>query len=329
MSGLFDIFKKKDDNIKRSSEQQLADIANEFVRQNRSKQRWRALLSLLFLGYIVSVSYISLRESGILQDTIEKKSPFVAEVLLSGVIQSTGGINADDAIELLQEAFEAENAKAVILRINSPGGSPVQSSRIYKAINRLKEKFNKKLYVIAEDVCTSGCYYIAAAADEIYTDESSIIGSIGVAMSSFSAVDAMKKIGIERRLYISGKNKGLIDMFLPEDEVIMNHIQTKILDKSHKNFINAVQKGRGDRLKDDEDLFTGLVWLGQDAHNLGLSDGIGDANFVATKLVGVKARILYEKEKTFLEKLTEASAKSIALVVGNHFSSKSWISTLQ
>ncbi|CAC9584651.1 Peptidase S49 [uncultured Gammaproteobacteria bacterium] len=329
MSGLFDFFKNKNDNIKRSSEEQLADIANEFVRQNKSKRRWRILLSLLFFGYIVSVSYVSLRESGILQDAMEKESPFVAEVLLSGVIQSTGGINADDAIELLQEAFEAENAKAVILRLNSPGGSPVQSSRIYKAINRLKAKFDKKLYVVAEDVCASGCYYIAAAADEIYTDESSIIGSIGVVMSSFGVVDAMKKIGIERRLYTAGKNKGLGDMFLPEDEATINHIQTQILDKSHQNFINAVKEGRGDRLKDNKDLFTGLVWLGQDAYDLGLIDGIGDANFVATELVGVKTRILYEKEKTLLEELTEASAKNIALVISNQFFSKSWMSTLQ
>jgi protease-4 len=254
---------------------------------------------------------------------------FVAEVLLSGVIQSAGGINADDAIELLQEAFKAENAKAVILRLNSPGGSPVQSSRIYKAINRLKAKFNKKLYVVAEDVCASGCYYIAAAADEIYADESSIIGSIGVVMSGFGVVDAMQKIGIERRLYTAGKNKGLGDMFLPEDEATINHIQTKILDKAHQNFINAVKKGRGNRLKDNKDLFTGLVWLGQDAYDLGLIDGIGDANFVATKLVGVKTRVLYEEEKTLLEELTEVSAKNIALVIGNQFFSKSWMSTLQ
>ncbi|SEH59517.1 periplasmic serine protease, ClpP class [Bathymodiolus azoricus thioautotrophic gill symbiont] len=331
MSGLFGFFKSKNDNdnVKRSSEEQLADIAHEFVRQNKSKRRWRILLSLLFFGYIVSVSYVSLRESGILQDAMEKESPFVAEVLLSGVIQSAGSINADDAIELLQEVFEAENAKAVILRLNSPGGSPVQSSRIYKAINRLKAKFNKKLYVVVEDVCASGCYYIAAAADEIYADESSIIGSIGVVMSSFGVVDAMKKIGIERRLYTAGKNKGLGDMFLPEDKATINHIQVQILDKSHQNFINAVKEGRGDRLKDNKDLFTGLVWLGQDAHDLGLIDGIGDANFVATELVGVKTRILYEEEKTLLEELTEASAKNIALVISNQFFSKSWMSTLQ
>ncbi len=326
---MFGFFKNKNNGVKRSSEEQLADIANEFVRQNKSKQRWRILLGVLFLGYVVSVSYFSLRESGVLQDAFEKESPFAAEVVLSGVIQSAGGIDADDAIELLQEAFEAENAKAVILRLNSPGGSPVQSSRIYKAINHLKAKFDKKLYVVVEDVCASGCYYIASAANEIYTDESSIVGSIGVMMSSFGAVDAMKKIGIERRLYTAGQNKGLGDMFLPEDEASIHHIQTQILDKSHQNFINAVKKGRGDRLKENKGLFTGLVWLGQDARDLGLTDGIGDANFVATELVGVKSRILYEKEKTLLEKLTEASAKSIALVIGNQLFSNSGVGTLQ
>ncbi len=322
-------FKRKSDNIQRSSDEQLADIAAEFVRQNKSKQRWRIFLSVLFLGYFASISYVGLQESGLLQDAINKESPFAAEVVLSGVIKSAGSIDADDAIELLQEAFEAENAKAVILRINSPGGSPVQSSRIYKAINRFKTKFNKKLYVVVEDVCASGCYYIASAADEIYADESSIIGSIGVAMSSFGAVNALKKIGVERRLYTAGKNKGLIDVFLPEDKVAVKHIQSEILDKSHQNFINAVKKGRGDRLKADKDLFTGLIWLGQDAHSLGLTDGIGDANFVATELLGVKIRILYEKEKTLLEQLTEASAESIALVIGNQLFSKDTVGTLQ
>lgn len=322
-------FKRKNNNIKRSSDEQLADIAAEFVRQNTSRRRWRLGLSLLFFGYFASVSYVGLQESGVLQDMIKKESPFVAEVVLSGVIQSAGGIDADDAIELLQEAFEAENAKAVILRINSPGGSPVQSSRIYKAINRFKVKFDKKLYIVIEDVCASGCYYIASAADEIYADESSIIGSIGVVISSFGAVDMMKKIGIDRRLYTAGKNKVLMDVFLPEDKEAIKHIQTEVLNKSHQNFINAVKQGRGDRLKNNKDLFTGLVWLGKDAHNLGLIDGVGDANFVATALLGVKTRILYEKEKTLLEQLTEASAKSIALVIGNQLFSKSRVGILQ
>ncbi len=327
---LFDFFKNKNANsIKRNSDEQLADIAAEFVRQNTSKRRWRLVLGLLFVGYVASMSYVSLQQSGILQDALKKESPFVAEVALNGVIQNTRGIEADDAIELLQEAFAAENAKAVILRLNSPGGSPVQSSRIHKAINHLKAKFNKKLYVVVEDICASGCYYIASAADEVYADESSIIGSIGVAISSFGAADAIKKIGIERRLYTAGENKALMDIFLPEDKAAIEHIQTNILDKSHQNFINIVKQSRGDKLKDNKDLFTGLVWLGRDAQDLGLIDGVGDANFIATKLVGVKTRVLYEKEKTLLQQLTEASAESIALVIIDQLFSKNSVGILQ
>ncbi len=315
--------------MKRTTDEQLADIAQEFVRQNKSKRRWRIIFGLLFVGYFAFISYIGVSESGILKNTLKKESPFVAEVVLSGTIQSTGSIDADEAIELLHSAFESENAKAVILRINSPGGSPVQSSRIYKAIVRFKKQFDKKIYVVIEDVCASGCYYIVSAADEIYADESSIIGSIGVVMSSFGAVDAIKKLGIQRRLYTAGKYKGLLDSFSPEDEKILMHIQTNILDKSHQNFINAVKAGRGDRLSKHEDLFTGLIWLGQDANNLGLIDGMADASYIAKHIIGVDSRILFEKEKTLLEQLTEASAKGIALVINNKLITQNFIGSLQ
>jgi protease-4 len=192
--------------------------------------------------------------------------------------------------------------------MNSPGGSPVQSSRIYKAIVRFKKQFDKKIYVVVEDVCASGCYYIASAADEIYADESSIVGSIGVVMSGFGAVDAIEKLGIQRRLYTAGKYKGLLDPFSPENEKTIAHIQDNILDKSHQNFINAVKAGRGNRLSDHKDLFTGLIWLGEDAKKLGLIEGIADANHIAKNIVGVESRILFEAEKTLLEQLTETSA---------------------
>ncbi|BBB22865.1 protease IV [Abyssogena phaseoliformis symbiont OG214] len=315
--------------MKRTTDEQLADIAQEFVRQNKSKRRWRIIFGLLFIGYFSFVSYIGMSESGLLETVLKKESPFVAEVVLSGTIQSSGSIDADEAIELLRSAFESENAKAVILRINSPGGSPVQSSRIYKAIVRFKKQFDKKIYAVIEDVCASGCYYIVSAADEIYADESSIIGSIGVVMSSFGAVDAIKKLGIKRRLYTAGKYKGLLDSFSPEDEKTLIHIQTNILDKSHQNFIDAVKAGRGDRLSKHKDLFTGLIWLGQDANKLGLIDGIADANYIAKHIIGIDSRILFEKEKTLLEQLTEASAKGVTLAIGDKLTFQNLIGSLQ
>ncbi|ABL02463.1 peptidase S49 [Candidatus Ruthia magnifica str. Cm (Calyptogena magnifica)] len=315
--------------MKRTADEQLADIAQEFVRQNKSKRRWRIIFSLLFVGYFYFVSYIGVSGSGILETVLKKESPFVAEVVLSGTIQSSGSIDADEAIELLHSAFESENAKAVILRINSPGGSPVQSSRIYKAIVRFKKQFDKKIYVVIEDICASGCYYIVSAADEIYADESSIIGSIGVVMSSFGAVDAIKKLGIKRRLYTAGKYKGLLDSFSPEDEKTLMHIQTSILDKSHQNFINAVKAGRGNKLSKHKDLFTGLIWLGQESNKLGLIDGIADANYIAKHIIGIDSRILFEKEKTLLEQLTEASAKDIVLAINDRLISQNPIGSLQ
>jgi Periplasmic serine proteases (ClpP class) len=180
---------------------------------------------------------LGIEESGLLEETLKKESPFVAEVVLSGTIQTAGEINADDAMQLLDDAFKAKNSKAVILRLNSPGGSPVQSSQIYQGILRLKKQHDKKLYVVIDDVCASGCYYIAASADEIYADESSIVGSIGVVISGFGVVEAIKKLGIERRLYTAGKHKGLLDTFSNEDQLAIAHIKKNILDKSHQNFI--------------------------------------------------------------------------------------------
>ncbi len=311
-------------NKTNSSEQQLADIAKEFVKQNKSRNRWRLFFILIFIGYFGFISFLGIDESGLLDDVLKKDSPFAAEVILNGTIQTEGEINADDALELLQQAFEAENSKAVILRLNSPGGSPVQSSQIYSGILRLKKQYNKKLYVVIDDICASGCYYIAASADKIYADKSSIVGSIGVVMSSFGLVGAINKLGIERRLYVSGEHKGMMDPFSNEDEFAVSHIQENIIQKSHKIFIDAVKHTRGDKLSQNTDLFSGLIWLGEEALELGLIDEIADANTVATTVIGVSERVIYEQEKTILEQITEASSKGIALVLRNEIFSNNF-----
>jgi protease-4 len=256
-------------------------------------------------------------ESGLIGDALKKESPFAAEVVLSGTIQTEGEINADDALELLHKAFKEKNSKAVILRLNSPGGSPVQSSQIYNGILRLKKQYNKKMYVVIDDICASGCYYIAAAGDSIYADKSSIIGSIGVVMSGFGFVDAISKLGIERRMYSSGEHKSLLDPFINENEFAVSHIKQNILKKSHQIFIDVVKESRGEKLSKSVDLFSGLIWLGEDARELGLIDEIADANTVVTTVIGVSDRVIYEREKTLLEQLTEASAKGVALVFRN------------
>ncbi len=297
--------------------EQLAQIAKEFVRQNKSKSRWRIFFALIVVVYLTITAYIAITSTNAIDNILKKEQPFVSEVVLSGEITESGQINADDTINLLEDAFSAKNAKAVILRLNSPGGSPVQAYRIRDAIDRLRKHYDKKVFVAIEDICASACYLVASGADGIYANKSSIIGSIGVILSSFGAVDAIKKIGIDRRLYIAGKYKGMLDIFSPEDKYIKNYIQQEILTKSHQIFIATIKQGRGKKLVKDDNIFSGLIWLGDKSKSLGLIDGIGDAYYIANTIIGIKSRILYEKEKTFIELITESSASSIANTITN------------
>ena len=295
--------------------EQLTEIAKEFVRQGKSKRRWRiAFFIIIFVYFAINVNFL-IRDNSSLKDSFLKESDFVAEISLSGDIASNGTINAEESIDLIQSAFKAEKSKAIILKMNSPGGSPVQSSRIFKAINEFKEKYNKKLYVVIEDVCASGCYYIASSGDGIYANENSIIGSIGVIISSFGLTELMKKIGLERRLYTAGKYKGLLDPFSKEDESVVKHFNKHILEKAHKNFIDSVKSGRGDKLSKDPNLFSGLVWLGEDAKSLGLIDGIKDSSSVAKDIIGIENIVRLEKDKTLLEKIIDTSVGKIYLFI--------------
>jgi protease-4 len=300
-------FTRKKDNTPKSAEQQLADIAGELIKQNKAASRRRLLIVLAVLIYFGVMASVGLNQSGLLDELIKQEEPFVAEVILSGTIAQGAEIDSDDATELLEEAFSHENSKAVILRLNSGGGSPVQSSKIYDNIKRLKELHKKKLYVVIEDVCASGCYYIASSADEIYANKSSIVGSIGVIMPSFGLNKAIEKIGVERRVYTAGENKALLDIFSPENKKDVEHIQEKVLTVAHNNFISDVKTGRGDKLKDNKDIFSGLIWLANDAQKLGLIDGLGDAYFVANKIIKINNRVKFEKAKTLIEELTQAS----------------------
>lgn len=311
------------EKVEKQASEQLADIAIEFVKQNRSKRRWMRFLFLLIAIYLASLVYFTIDQTDLIDDVLQKEHPFVAEVVLQGEVSSNGDINTDDSVDLLEEAFSEDNAKAIILRLNSAGGSPVVAHQIYQAINRLKAHHQKKIYVVIEEICASACYLIAASADEIYADNSSIIGSIGVIISSFGLVEAIKKLGIERRLHAAGKYKGMLDPFSLENKAVNTHIQQEILDKSHQLFIDYVKKGRGKRLKTDTpDLFSGLVWLGEKSQDFGLIDGIGDSYFIANDIVGVKDRVLFEPKKTLLEELTQANSKSVFKQITTWFEKK-------
>src|SRR5260221_535968 len=222
-----------------------------------------------------------------------------------GVIDPKGDASADRITESLQNAFKNKNTQGVILRINSPGGSPVQAGIIYDEIRRLRGIYpNVPMYAVVEDICASGGYYIAAAADKIYVDKASIIGSIGVIMDGWGFTGTMEKLGVERRALTSGENKAFLDPFLPVDEKQKRHAQS-MLDDIHKQFIDVVRKGRGKRLKESPDIFSGLLWTGAKSVELGLSDGFGSVDFVAREVIKAEEALDYTKKQDFSERFAK------------------------
>lgn len=229
----------------------------------------------------------------------EETDEHTAYVDLKGAILTGNEADADRLIPAMEKALEAEGSKALVIRINSPGGSPVQSDRMYEAIQQLREEHGKPIYAAIEDIGASGAYYVAAATDGIYANPSSMIGSIGVISSSFGFTDLMDKLGVERRTYTAGDNKSMLDPFHEVKPSIKDHWET-ILESTHKTFIARVKEGRGDVLSDDEDtLFSGLVWDAQTALDLGLIDGMGSLRTVASDLIGASDTIDYTPPKPF------------------------------
>jgi protease-4 len=243
-----------------------------------------------------------------------------AVVDVSGPIMNGEKASADTIITALRNAFKAEHSQAVILRINSPGGSPVQSGYVYDEIKRLRGLYpQKKLYAVITDIGASGAYYMAAAADEIYADKASLVGSIGVISSGFGFVELIDKIGIERRTFTAGENKAFLDPFSPLKQEDKSFWQT-VLATTHQQFINQVRAGRGERLKGGDELFSGLVWTGEQALELGLIDGLGSTSMVAREIVGVEKMVDYTARPQPLERIIErlgiGVAKQLALELG-------------
>lgn len=235
-----------------------------------------------------------------------------AMVEIQGVIAEGETSNADAVVTGLRDAFKDKNTRGIILRINSPGGTPVQAGYIYDEIVRLRQLHPEiKLYAVISDLGASGGYYVAAAADEIYADKASLVGSIGVISSSFGFVNAMEKLGVERRLYTAGENKAFLDPFSPQKEVETQFWQG-VLAVTHQQFIGRVKAGRGDRLADDPRLFTGLIWTGEQALDLGLVDGLGSAGYVARELIGAEDIVDFTLRKTPFEELAEKLGVSIS-----------------
>lgn len=293
----------------------LKTIALEGLKEQKRARRWGIFFKLAMLAYVLFLVVAML--GGVKGKSVITADKITAAVDINGVIMDGGDVSADNVIPSLQEAFEDKRTKGVILRINSPGGSPVQAGYINDEIYRLKAKYkNIPVYAVVSDICASGGYYIAVAADNIYVDKASIVGSIGVRMDAFGFQEAMKKLGIERRLITAGEHKGILDPFSPLKENEVQHLKT-MLARTHKQFIDVVKKGRGKRLADNPDLFTGLFWTGEDAIKLGLADKLGSDTYIAREVIGAEDIVNFTAEKDVFEKLAERVSTSVSTAISD------------
>jgi protease IV len=285
----------------------LEKLATNYMAEQKTARRWRTFVRLAWLAFFVMLTW------GILDRGAPSKdfsTDHTAVIEIKGEIASGGESSADQIVTSLRSAFEDKGAKAVVLLINSPGGSPVQAGMINDEIYRLKVLHKKLVYAVVEETCASAAYYIAVAADQIFVDKASIVGSIGVLMDGFGFTGLMDKLGIERRLMTAGENKGFMDPFSPQTE--KHRVFTQgMLNEIHQQFITVVKKGRGARLKETPDTFTGLFWSGQQAVELGLADKIGTLDFVAREVVKAPELVDYTKRDNVAERLAKRFGAAI------------------
>ena len=293
----------------------LQDLAFAALKEQRASRRWGYVFKGFFIVYLVAFLIIAMPSTD-----MGVKKPHTALVEVQGVIAASADANADSIVTGLRRAFENPEAKALILRLNTPGGSPVQAGIINDELHRLRtQRPDFPVYAVVQDICASGGYYIAVAADQIYADKASIIGSIGVRMDGFGFTEAIEKLGIERRALTAGENKSFMDPFLPLQQDDVDHARD-LLQNIHQQFIDVVQTGRGDRLKDGTDLFTGLVWSGEQALQLGLIDGLATAGTVAREIIGHENIVDYTPRPNYLDRFAGRFGASVV----NHIAAQGW-----
>lgn len=286
----------------------LERLAFASLAEQRKSRRWSIFFRFFFAIYLLVLLLMALT-AGLGEEPLTGK--YTALVDLDGVITADSVASADNVIAGLRSAFDS-SAKGIILRGNSPGGSPVQASYINDEIKRLRKKHPEKpLYAVIEDVCASGCYYAIAAADKIYANKSSVVGSIGVLMNGFGFVDTLKKLGVERRLLTAGKNKGFLDPFSPLLPRYREHAQ-ELLDTIHQQFIDVVKQGRGAALKQNKDLFSGYYWTGDKAVALGLVDALGSTGYVAREVIGAEDIVDFTPRQSVLDRFAKRIGMAMA-----------------
>jgi protease-4 len=288
----------------------LEKIALAAIQEQRRARYWSIFFKVLLFIYLFMLLFLWLGWVGKKDATSSGKHTALVE--LRGVIGPESSASADNVIAGLQAAFKDKYTQGVVLRINSPGGSPVQAGYINDEIRRLRAKYpNIPMYAVVEDICASGGYYVAVAADHIYVDKGSIIGSIGVLMDGFGFTGLMEKLGIERRLLAAGENKGFLDPFSPIRESQVEYAET-MLEEIHKQFISVVRQGRGDRLKETPDLFSGLLWVGTRSVELGLADAIGSVDFVAREVIKAEDIVDFTPRENVAERLARRFGAAMA-----------------
>ena len=296
-----------DDNTERGSLERL--LLAHLVEQRKTR-RWSLVFkSLGFIWLFAIVFLLIFRDDG----TFASVRPHTALIDVNGEIGGDHGVTADALIASLNAAFEDKHTQAVVLRINSPGGSPVHAGQVNDEIHRLRGKYAKiPVYAVVDDICASGGYYIAAAADKIFVDKASLVGSIGVLMDGFGFTEGMKKLGVERRLLAAGDNKGFLDPFSPLEPRQESHART-MLTEVHQQFIKVVRQGRGKRLKETPEIFSGLVWSGARSIELGLADALGSLDYVAREVVKAEDIVDYSPQESLADRL----ARRIGTAMGD------------
>src|SRR5450830_797070 len=301
----------------------LEKLAMSAQQEQRRARHWSIFFKLLTLAFMFTVLFISMGWVG-KNETALGVGKHTALVEMQGVIAADSAASADNLIPSLQDAFKDKGTQGVILRINSPGGSPVQAGQINDEIRRLRVQYpNIPLYVVVDDICASGGYYVAAAADKIFVDKASLIGSIGVLMDGFGFTGIMAKLGVERRLITAGANKGFLDPFSPLRPAQQGYAK-QMLAEIHQQFIDVVRQGRGKRLKETPDTFSGLVWNGQRGEEMGLADGFGTVESVARDIVKAKNIVDYTVKENFADRLAKRFGICAMSALG--FSTQSGIS---
>lgn len=308
-----------EDNKKENWERELLEsLAVSSLNEQRHSRRWGIFFKLLTFAYLFILLFAAMDWTG--DVAVRTAGKHAALIDLRGVIAADSAASADKIISSLHSAFKNKNTKGVILRINSPGGSPVQAGIINDEIHRLRAKYPEiPLYAVVGDICASGGYYVAVAADKIFVDKASLIGSIGVLMDGFGFTGTLEKLGIERRLISAGENKGFLDPFTPLEPSQKIHA-SRLLGEVHEQFIKVVQQGRGDRLKDSPEIFSGIIWTGQSSIELGLTDGFGSAEYVAREIIKTEEIVEFSVREGFADMF----AKRLSEVALRIFSADSW-----